>query len=237
MIKTCPICLKEFNATHSRNMYCSKKCMGVKYSQSRKGSGSPAWKGEAPIRKCKMCGSVIVPLVPGTRLRKFMFCSFECQGRYRSEVLIGPKSSMWKGGKVEVSCKICDRKFSVFPFVIRKGEGNFCSQSCSSINTKINSKKSGTSIEIKMGLELTRRGIKFSTQYPIWKAKTIPDFLINPNICIYCDGDYWHNLPENKEKDAKQNIMLSKLGYVVYRFWEHEINSDIKKCVDSIKGI
>ena len=97
-----------------------------------------------------------------------------------------------------------------------------------------NQKYFGTSIEIKMEQELTKRGVRFQKQYPIYQAKTIPDFFIAPNICIYCDGDYWHRKSGRPEKDAQQNFILNFLGYKVYRFWEKDIKKDISKCVDTI---
>jgi very-short-patch-repair endonuclease len=49
------------------------------------------------------------------------------------------------------------------------------------------------------------------------------DLFIEPNICIEVDGDYWHNRPESKIRDAFINRDLEIKGYKVYRFWEHDI--------------
>ena len=129
---------------------------------------------------------------------------------------------------------ICGKHFMVEKFAIRNGHGFCCSRSCGAIHHTIHSTKQGTSIEIKLAQELTRQGIVFKSQYPIWQAKTIPDFFVEPNIVIYADGDYWHNRHEAKLKDEQQNFMLKFLGYKVYRFWEHEINNNVCACVHRI---
>lgn len=50
-----------------------------------------------------------------------------------------------------------------------------------------------------------------------------PDIFIEPNICIFIDGDYWHNTERGIKRDAEVKKRLEELGYVVYRIWEHEI--------------
>ena len=85
-----------------------------------------------------------------------------------------------------------------------------------------------TSIEIKMQNILTEHNIKFE------KHKAIvgqPDIFIEPNICIFCDGDYWHNRPGAQERDTYVNKTLKDRGYKILRFWEHDINNDIAKCL------
>ena len=60
-----------------------------------------------------------------------------------------------------------------------------------------------------------------------------PDIFIEPNVCIFLDGCYWHGCPEcfgwnNKKTDhfyrdfrIKQTLELE--GYKVIRIWEHDI--------------
>ena len=89
-----------------------------------------------------------------------------------------------------------------------------------------------TSIEVKMQNILKENNIEFE------KHKAIvgqPDIFIKPNICIFCDGDYWHNRPERKNRDKYVNRKLKEQGYNVLRFWEHTINTTIEICVTDIK--
>lgn len=83
-----------------------------------------------------------------------------------------------------------------------------------------------------------------------------PDILLSKyRICIFCDGDFFHgydlnkiesNLKENKEywynkikrnqeRDRKEEAKLVEMGYVVLRFWEHEIKNDIRKVMNEIE--
>ena len=54
--------------------------------------------------------------------------------------------------------------------------------------------------------------IPFKTQvafkYPRFSHKA--DFFIEPNICIETDGDYWHSLPDRKERDEYVDKMLGQ---------------------------
>ena len=81
-----------------------------------------------------------------------------------------------------------------------------------------------TSIELKVKFFLDQLKVPYKTHKAIM-GMTQPDFFIEPNICIYCDGDYWHKLPNVVEKDKKINETLKFAGYRVIRLWENEINS------------
>lgn len=62
---------------------------------------------------------------------------------------------------------------------------------------------------------------------------TYPDIFIEPNICIYVDGCYYHDCPicghkGPKDFDVRTNDInitnrLIQLGYNVVRVWEHEV--------------
>jgi len=96
--------------------------------------------------------------------------------------------------------------------------------------------KAISSIEKKFAKELENRNIYYIQQVPILEKFRV-DFLINDDIIIECDGDYWHNLPNIKEKDKIRDEILTKNGFKVFRFWEHEINENVSKCIDSISHI
>ena len=87
-----------------------------------------------------------------------------------------------------------------------------------------------SSIELKIQKLLQEAKIEFEVNYPILGR---PDIFIKPNICIFADGCYWHRCPEcgfqesikkEREKDKRITTELQKQGYIVFRFWEHEIN-------------
>lgn len=105
-----------------------------------------------------------------------------------------------------------------------------------------------TKIEKMVQLELQRRDIKFIKHAPLLGQ---PDIFIEPNICVFVDGDYWHANPSiyksNKRMSGKLNILAKDIWkkdlqinnylklkkYKVLRFWE----TDIIKNINNIGNI
>lgn len=99
--------------------------------------------------------------------------------------------------------------------------------------------------EKMMQIALALNGIKFIKHRH--DLRGYPDIFIEPNICIFIDGDFWHANPNKygpetlifknpiqvkaKEiwaKDIKNNTELTNNGYQVIRIWESEIKKDIQ---------
>ena len=112
--------------------------------------------------------------------------------------------------------------------------------------------KKDTKPEKILQIALSLNGIKFE------KHKAIigqPDIFIEPNICIFVDGDYWHANPEKYSPDfiivkksykkAKEiwaydieiNHKLNELGYQVIRLWDHIIRKDANECAKNIMSL
>jgi DNA mismatch endonuclease Vsr len=108
-----------------------------------------------------------------------------------------------------------------------------------------------TQIEKMLQQKLMEKGIKFETHKSLPGQ---PDIFIAPNVCMFCDGDYWHaNLKLYKEadfiisrnkvaqevwhKDAEVSRSLESLGYRVLRFWETDIISNTDACIMGILGV
>ena len=83
-----------------------------------------------------------------------------------------------------------------------------------------------TSIEIKLQQLLTFKGIIFEKHKSIFGQ---PDIFIEPDICIFADGDYWHNLEKSKVRDKEVNNNLLQKGYRILRFSEYDIKNNIEK--------
>ncbi len=96
-------------------------------------------------------------------------------------------------------------------------------------------KKKDTSIEIELEEELKRNNIYYQKQIPLCNVTVADFYLPKYKIAIYADGDYWHNLPVVKNRDAKQKRTLEGNGYHVLRFWGHEIHKSAGECVNRIK--
>ncbi|SOD14527.1 very short patch repair endonuclease [Pedobacter xixiisoli] len=81
-----------------------------------------------------------------------------------------------------------------------------------------------------------------------------PDLVIEKyQLAIFIDGDFWHGyewqkrkpktnqafwipkIERNMQRDQFVNHGLQAMGYVVMRFWEHEIKQNLMVCVNQIK--
>ena len=90
-----------------------------------------------------------------------------------------------------------------------------------------------TTIERLLQEELSSRGIPFATHYPIVGQPDIA--FLQEQLAVFCDGDYWHNIPSQRTKDEEHNRLLEQLGWRILRFWEHEIKADVKSCANRVK--
>jgi len=104
-----------------------------------------------------------------------------------------------------------------------------------------------TSIERMLQLGLKYLGFDFETHKHLYG---LPDIFIEPNVCIFCDGTFWHadprkyhgdSLMHHKQTarriwghDANVTSILKSQGYEVFRFWEEEIKSDALMCANRI---
>jgi len=91
-----------------------------------------------------------------------------------------------------------------------------------------------TSIEVALQNILKENNICFTTHKAILGQ---PDIFIEPNICIFVDGDYWHNYPYGRDKDKEVTRELTNQGYIVFRFWERDILDDLKTCFKKIENL
>ncbi len=120
----------------------------------------------------------------------------------------------------------------------------------SQLMSRIRSKRN-KSTEIKFSMILVRAGICG------WKIRP-PEVFGHPDIifpkyqlAIFIDGCFWHCCPRcghipktnqeywikklkgNIERDNRQRIKLRNDGWIIYRFWEHELN-DSQKIINKL---
>jgi len=88
-----------------------------------------------------------------------------------------------------------------------------------------------STIEVALQQALTAHGIVFETHKPLFGQ---PDIFIAPTLCIFADGDYWHNLPKVKARDPLVNTHLHEHGYIVLRFPEYVIRKNLDSCIQAI---
>jgi len=97
--------------------------------------------------------------------------------------------------------------------------------------------KRDTSIEVALQEELNSRNIEYEKHVSVCDVCQ-PDMVFpDKMVAVFADGDYWHNLPSYKIRDKNQNKVLGEEGWHVLRFWEHEIDTDVSRCVDVIEEV
>jgi len=84
---------------------------------------------------------------------------------------------------------------------------------------------------------LAKREIGFYKQHRIPGVATADEAFPFEKIAVFCDGDYWHSLERARKRDAWVNAKLEAMGWVVLRFTEHQINTDVETVVDEIMKI
>jgi len=108
-----------------------------------------------------------------------------------------------------------------------------------------------TKPELKLRRELWSRGVRYQVRN---KLPGKPDIVFpKQRIAIFVDGCFWHGCPEHfhlpktrtqfwKEK-VEANIQRDHLvegnlkvsGWAVFRFWEHQVNSDFSTVLKTLE--
>src|SRR5438034_158212 len=120
--------------------------------------------------------------------------------------------------------------------------------------TKRRNRARGTAPEILLAGELKKRGISVSRQSR--GVVGTPDFILSPDIAVFCDGDFWHGrqwhrtkgklerghnaeywcrkIEANIKRDKDVNNALRRIGWTVLRFWETNIRRNPAEVVRKI---
>ena len=116
-------------------------------------------------------------------------------------------------------------------------------------------KSKDTSIEIMLRKELWKRGFRYRKN-----AKDVfgkPDIVFKgKKLAVFADSEFWHGrylmekkyipktnrdywikkIKRNIERDKEVTEYLKKDGWIVLRFWESDIQKNLKMCVDIIEN-
>lgn len=124
----------------------------------------------------------------------------------------------------------------------------FTKKKRSEVMAKIRSK--GSKIEMKMKEMLEEHKISYEYQPRLFGK---PDFLVEPNIVVFCDSSFWHgrnweklrkqlkkgywqnHIRKNIERDGLVNATLRNQGYIVLRFWDDGIRKNPEECIRKIQ--
>lgn len=97
-----------------------------------------------------------------------------------------------------------------------------------------------TSIELKIEELLKQHDIIYTKQEYLHNLLSVDFYIPNGRIIVECDGCYYHGCPTHhprrkvQGKDWMRTRILTDAGYIVLRFWEHDINSRPDWCIKRI---
>lgn len=108
-----------------------------------------------------------------------------------------------------------------------------------------------TSPELKLRKALWKAGLRYRLNIRISKIR--PDLIFKKQkIAIFIDGCFWHGCPTlyvaprtraefwssklltNTSRDRNQTKRLIEDGWIVLRYWEHELNDSINEIVNEV---
>ena len=129
--------------------------------------------------------------------------------------------------------------------------GFYTSKQRSQMMSKIRSKN--TKPELIFRKALWSEGVKYRINYKGLPGK--PDISNKAQMfVVFIDGEFWHGynweekklkiksnrgfwipkIERNMQRDHQTNVKLEKMGYKVFRFWEFEVNKELRDCVDQV---
>ena len=122
-------------------------------------------------------------------------------------------------------------------------------------------KSNNTKPELMLRKELWSRGLRYRINVKSISGK--PDIVFSrARIVVFCDGDFWHGhnwairgisslaeelerysefwrdkIQNNVRRDKEYTEQLKSDGWIVLRFWESDIKSDVGKCADIVEAM
>ena len=116
-------------------------------------------------------------------------------------------------------------------------------------------KNKNSKMELLLRHKLFAKGYRYRVHYK--KAQGRPDIVFpKQKLAIFCDSHFWHGykfkqqlkkklkvntrywinkIEKNIERDKIVNKTLRKDGWIVLRFWEHQISEELDKCIKEIE--
>lgn len=112
-------------------------------------------------------------------------------------------------------------------------------------------KSRDTRVELKLRKALFAAGFRYRVNYKITGK---PDIVfVGKRVAVFVDGCFWHACPVcyrepennrefwrkkisgNRERDLKVTRELEEAGWVVLRFWEHEVRKNTESVMEVIR--
>lgn len=114
--------------------------------------------------------------------------------------------------------------------------------------------KGNKTTEVKLRFALVQAGIRGWKMHPRGMVGNPDFFFPESKLAVFVDGCFWHgcakcgHIPKknnpywaakilrNQERDVQKTLLLNEAGIKVMRFWEHEIQTDVKVCARQIEA-
>lgn len=146
------------------------------------------------------------------------------------------------------------KKYSTNKIIVptfNEANGYYTTPGRSLIMKKVKSKN--TKAEIFLRKKLWSAGIRYRKNYR--KLIGTPDITITKKkIAIFIDGEFWHGkdwkiqkdkfktnksfwvakIERNMQRDKEYGDLLENQGWIVLRFWEKEVLTNIDACINKI---
>lgn len=233
IIKQCKRCSNNFNIKRRDKLnqkFCSRDCLNKFYKE----------KYSIPIEKiCPICKKRFI--IKSTKLRNQKYCSIKCSRKKKlsktvKKIISEKIKYLYKYDKDYIKrhknsgYNISDKERERRGKRLKKIMNNLTDEQKEKMNQLRRSvpKYTTSKQESIVKDQLIKNNIKYfqhmwvkDISYKYQCDFFIPEF----NIIIECDGDYWHNYPYGNKRDHIRNKEMIKEGYIVLRFWEHEINN------------
>lgn len=120
-LNICEWCTVQFAAKPSlKRRFCSRICWKSFYDENR-------------TFECTYCHKNYQIPKEGKPPKGKPFCSTECWNKYQT----GKNNSAWKGSKSDVTCNVCEKKFSI-KTLKRRSTARYCSVACRTIDYQKN---------------------------------------------------------------------------------------------------
>ncbi len=111
----------------------------------------------------------------------------------------------------------------------------------------------GTKPEVKLQKSLWALGYRYRKHLVTLPGKPEIAFT-RKKLAVFVDGTFWHGfewesrkqkiqknrdywipkIERNMARDREQNRQLQEMGWQVMRFWEHEVETDLDRCLEKI---
>ena len=107
------------------------------------------------------------------------------------------------------------------------------------------------SLEMLVQRELRARGLRFRCH--VRKLPGRPDIVFaRERVAVFVDGNFWHGwrlpawehklspfwrekLRANRARDLRNFCRLRRLGWRIIRLWQHQVKSDVGRCIERVE--